>query len=131
MAPSSKKRFDRARLREFLGGWYDKQMSTALRKPRSPAEMQKKGGDVFDIQPEMASTKAVRVLLELRDILGFEPSKEVIKKGGYGNKNEFVDGLTARIEEASKKEPALKSGAIGVSQKKEADGDAQIRAGSI
>ena len=126
MAPSSNNRFDRARLRDYLGSWYDKQMSTALRKPRSPADVQKKGGDVFDIQPEMASTKAVRVLLELRDILGFEPSKEVIKKGGYANKADFVDGLTARVEEASKKEQPLKSGAVSKSNKKEAEGHAQI-----
>jgi len=126
MAPNSKNRLDRARLRDFLSGWYDKQMSTALRKPRSPADVLKKGGDVFDIQPEMASTKAVRVLLEVKDILGFEPSKEVIKKGGYASKADFVDALTARIEEACKKEQPIKSARIPESQRKEADGHAQI-----
>jgi len=126
MAPGSKKPFDRARLTDFLSSWYDKQMSTALRKPRSPADVQKQGGDVFDIQPEMASTKAVRVLLEVKDIVGFEPSKEVVKKGGYGNKTDFVNGLTASIEEVWKTKQPVKSGAIPESQKKEADGHAQI-----
>lgn len=125
MAPGSKAPFDRGRLRDFLGKWYDAQMSTALRKPRTPADAQKHGGTVFDIQPEMASTKAVRVLLELTDILGFEPSKEVIKKGGYDNRASFVDGLSASIEEVCKKDHSVKSGGIPKSQKKEVDGHAQ------
>jgi hypothetical protein len=127
MAPASKNLFDRGRVRDFLVSWYDGQMSTALRKPRTAADLQKHGGTVFDIQPEMASTKAVRVLLELKDILGFEPSKEVIKKGGYGSKAEFVNELTARIEEVCKSKHSGKSGAaIPKSQKKEVDGHAQL-----
>jgi hypothetical protein len=103
MAPGSKvatKRFDRARVASYLSGWYQKEMESALRKPRPPKDAEHQGGTVFDIQPEMASTKAVRVLLELADILGFEPTKTVIKKGGYQNKDEFVKELSSRIEQA-------------------------------
>jgi hypothetical protein len=126
MAPDSKTPFDRGRLRDFLAGWYDTQMSTALRKPRAPADVQKHGGTVFDIQPEMASTKAVRVLLQLKDILGFEPTKDVIKKGGYTDKVDFVDHMTARIEEVCRNKHLEKSGAISKPQKKEVDGHAQL-----
>jgi hypothetical protein len=75
-------------------------MESALRRPRLPSEAEKQGGTVFDIQPEMASTKAVRVLLDLADILGFEPPKKVIKKGGYRDHDEFVKELSDRIEKA-------------------------------
>ncbi len=125
MAPGSRAPFDRGRLSEFLGTWYDKEMSTALRKPRAPSELQKQGGTVFDVQPEMGSTKAVRVLLQLKDILGFEPTKEVVKKGGYANKSDFVDSMTGRIEEAFKKRPSGKLDVISKPQK-EVDGHAQL-----
>ena len=95
-----KEPLDRRRLRDFLGGWYDSQMTSALRKPRPPEEVRKHGGSVFDIQPEMSSTKAVPVLLELTDILGFEPPKDVIKKGGYKDRDEFVWELSGRVEQA-------------------------------
>jgi hypothetical protein len=126
LAPATKNPFDSGQLRNFLGGWYDMQMSTALRKPRTSADLEKHGGTVFDIQPEMASTKAVRVLLELRDLLGFEPSKDVIKKGGYRNKAEFISEMTARIEEACKSYRTVKPGAIPKSQKREEEGHAQL-----
>ena len=48
----------------------------------------------------MSSTKAVPVLLELTDILGFEPPKDVIKKGGYKDRDEFVWELSGRVEQA-------------------------------
>jgi hypothetical protein len=126
MVPGSKSPFDHERLRKFLDSWYDKQMSTALRKPRTDAELQKYGGTVFDIQPEMASTKAVTVLLALKDILGFEPSKKVIKKGGYSSKSEFINEISARIDEVCESEHTVKMDAIPKSEKKEIDGHAQL-----
>lgn len=60
----------------------------------------REGGTVFDIQPEMSSTKAVRVLLDLTNTIGFEPTKKVIKKGGYHSKEEFVRELSDRVEQA-------------------------------
>ena len=101
MAPdlkNGKGAFDHKQLENFLRNWYDSEMKSALRKPKPPADAAKTGGSVFDIQPEMSSTKAVRVLLELADILGFEPSKKVIKKGGYRTKDEFVKEMIDRID---------------------------------
>jgi hypothetical protein len=122
---NGKSSFERKRLTEFLGNWYDSEMKSALRRPKPPAEAAKQGCSIFDIQPEMASTKAVRVLLELTEILGFEPSKEVIKKGGYRSKDEFVKELTHRIEEATEKRYKSKPPAA-VKQEKEVNAHAQI-----
>jgi hypothetical protein len=122
---NGKSPFDRKRMTEFLGNWYDSEMKSALRRPKPPVEAAKQGCSIFDIQPEMASTKAVRVLLELTEILGFEPSKEVIKKGGYRSKDEFVKELTHRIEEAVEKRYKSKPPAA-VKQEKEVNAHAQI-----
>jgi hypothetical protein len=106
VAPNSripKGPFDRKQVEQFLEKWYESEMQTALRKPMPSAEAAKQGCSIFDIQPEMASTKAVRVLLDLTALLGFEPSKDVIKKGGYRSKAEFVKEVTGRIEEAVQK----------------------------
>ncbi len=92
--------FPKPQVSALLNSWYDAEMNSSLRRPRAPADARKKGGTVFDIQPEMSSTKAVNVLLDLAAILGFEPSKSVIKKGGYANKQEFVQGLTNCAEDA-------------------------------
>jgi hypothetical protein len=128
MAPKSKgpaQRFDRTRLTNYLSSWYDRQMKSALRKPRPPKQAAEQGGTVFDIQPEMASTKAVRVLLDLTDILGFEPSKEVIKKGGYRNKDEFVNELSGRIEQAFDEHRGTKTAAT-LTPEKEVNKHAQL-----
>jgi hypothetical protein len=90
--------FDRRGVAGLLSRWYDTEMNSALRRPRAPADARLKGGTVFDIQPEMSSSKAVRVLLGLTGLLGFEPSKKAIKKGGYRSKDEFVKELTDRLE---------------------------------
>jgi hypothetical protein len=84
--------------RKFLEGWYDDQMKSALRVPKTPEQLLLEGGTVFDIQPELSSTKAVPVLLKLTKILGFEPSKKVIKRGGYRNKQEFVATMLFALE---------------------------------
>lgn len=92
--------FPRRRVADLLRNWYEQEMNSALNHPRAPADARRNGGTVFDIQPEMSSTKAVRVLLDLTDILGFELSKDVIKKGGYRRKDEFVLDLLSQIEKA-------------------------------
>lgn len=94
--------FDSCAVANLLGQWYDAETHSALRRPSAPAESRLKGGTVFDIQPEMSSTKAVRVLLDLNGLLGFEPSKRVIKKGGYRGKEEFVTELSNRLEQEFK-----------------------------
>jgi hypothetical protein len=97
--PNVSPSFDRRAVADLLTRWYDAQMNSALRRPRPPAEARQKGGTVFDIQPEMSSSKAVRVLLNLSSLIGFEPSKKVIKRGGYHSKEEFVTELLGRLEQ--------------------------------
>ncbi len=53
---------------------------------------------MFDIQPELSSQQAVAVLLELEEILGYEPKKKVIRRGGYRSRAEFIQDLSAKIE---------------------------------
>jgi hypothetical protein len=96
----SNTKFDSARVSQFLGKWHDGQMSSALRRPLPAKDAGKQGCTVYDIQPEMSSTKAVPVLLELAKIIGFEPSKKVIKIGGYRSKEEFVQDMCKRTKEA-------------------------------
>lgn len=91
--------FDLRAVAGLLSRWYDSEMNSALRRPRAPADARLKGGTVFDIQPEMSSTKAVRVLLDLSSLLGFEPSKKVIKRGGYHSKEEFLTELCNSLEQ--------------------------------
>ena len=106
--------------RQFLEGWYDDQMKSALRIPKTPEQLLKEGGTVFDIQPELSSTKAVAVLLKLKKILGFEPSKKVIKRGGYRNKQEFGATMMSALERAfvarhtpkAAAQPAAKEGMV-------------------
>jgi hypothetical protein len=81
-----------------LGNWYDERMKTALRTPKSPDERRLSGGSVFDIQPELSSQQAVAVLLDLEEVLGYEPKKKVIRRGGYSSRGQFVKELSARIE---------------------------------
>ena len=90
--------FPKTKVEHALGNWYDERMKTALRTPKSPEERNTSGGSVFDIQPELSSQQAVAVLLEMEEILGFEPKKKVIRRGGYSSRGQFVKDLTARIE---------------------------------
>lgn len=91
--------FDGRAVAGLLSHWHDTEMNSALRRPRAPADARLNGGTVFDIQPEMSSSKAVRILLDLTRLLGFEPSKKVIKKGGYHSKEEFVTELCNSLEQ--------------------------------
>lgn len=87
-----------AQIATALGNWYDERMQTALRRPKSPEERKAQGGSVFDIQPELSSQQAVAVLLELEEILGYEPKKKVIRRGGYRSRSEFIGDLSAKIK---------------------------------
>lgn len=87
-----------AQVATALENWYDERMQTALRRPKSPEERKAEGGSVFDIQPELSSQQAVAVLLELEEILGYEPKKKVIRRGGYRSRSEFIKDLSAKIE---------------------------------
>lgn len=90
--------FPKEKVETALGNWYDERMNTALRTPKSPDERRLSGGSVFDIQPELSSQQAVAVLLDLEEILGYPPTKKVIRRGGYSSRGQFVKELSARIE---------------------------------
>lgn len=83
---------------QCLGSWWDKKQKSALIPRRSPEECRTSGGTVFDIQPELSSNQAVTVLLDLEDIVGFEPTKGVIRRGGYKNRQEFIQDMCSRVE---------------------------------
>jgi hypothetical protein len=87
-----------SRVETTLGNWYDERMKTALRTPKSPDERRSSGGSPWDIQPELSSQQAVAVLLDLEEILGYEPKKKVIRRGGYSSRGQFIKELSARIE---------------------------------
>jgi hypothetical protein len=124
IVPDPSPSFDRRAVADLLNRWYDAQMNSALRRPRPPAEARQKGGTVFDIQPEMSSSKAVRVLLDLSGLMGFEPSRKMIKRGGYHSREEFVTELLRRLEE----EFAKHYGSVGpnATDKKEASIHARL-----
>jgi hypothetical protein len=90
--------FPRKAVEQCLGSWWDKKLSSPLIQRRSAEECRASGGTVFDIQPELSSNQAVTVLLDLEDIVGFEPTKGVIRRGGYKNRQEFVQDMCSRVE---------------------------------
>lgn len=92
------KNYPKTAVETALGKWYDDLMHTALRRPKSPEERKSQGGSVFDIQPELSSQQAVAVLLEMEQILGYEPKKKVIRRGGYRSRSEFIQDLSSKIE---------------------------------
>ena len=90
--------FPRSGVERILGRWWDNKVSSPLSRRRSPEECRRLGGTVFDIQPELSSTQAVPVLLDLADLLGYEPDKAVVRRGGYRGRADFVQGMGERIE---------------------------------
>lgn len=90
--------FPRSTVERILGQWWDDKVSSTLSRRRSPEECRRLGGTVFDIQPELSSTQAVPVLLDLADLLGYEPDKAVVRRGGYRGRADFVQGMSERIE---------------------------------
>jgi hypothetical protein len=94
-----------------LRAWWDHHASSALTRRRSAEECRRLGGTVFDIQPEVSSVQAVPVVLQVEPLLGFELSRNVIRRGGYNGRQQFVQDLTARIESEHAKHHGL-AGAI-------------------
>jgi hypothetical protein len=91
-------KFPRAEVAKALGHWWDDRLESALSRRRTPEECRRLGGTVFDIQPEMSSTQAVPVLLDLAEILGYEPDKKVIRRGGYRSRDEFLSHMCEQLE---------------------------------
>ena len=90
--------FPKAKIEKLLASWWDEQLSVSILKPKTPEECRQHGGTVFDIQPELSSLQAVPVLLELKDVLGFEPSKKVIRRGGYPDRDTFIREMSANCQ---------------------------------
>lgn len=108
------KNYPKAAVETALGKWYDDLMQTALRRPKSPEERKAQGGSVLDIQPELSSQQAVAVLLEMEEILGYEPKKRVIRRGGYRSRGEFIKDLSSKIETDFNDHYAMKKPVIAV-----------------
>ena len=91
--------FPKRKVEDALRQWWREQEETSQRhgNPFSDAKI-KKDGTVFEIQPQVSSQEAVCVLIDLEPLLGFEPSKSVIKRGGYKSCEEFVSETTSRVE---------------------------------
>lgn len=100
--------FPKSQVQKVLADWWDEKLNSALSKRRSPEEIRKSGGTVFEIQPELSSNQAVPILLELEEVLGYEPDKKVIRRGGYRGRDEFLTDLTMRLEaEYAERNPSL------------------------
>lgn len=97
-SPNSKV-FPKVVIQTILGNWWDSKIESPLKKPKPPNEARTKGGNVFDIQPEMSSQQAVSVLLDVKECLGYEPKpKKVIQRGGYKSRAEFLEKLCGELE---------------------------------
>jgi len=95
--------FPTQKIMSLLSSWWDSKMHSRLKTPmKGPVK-----GTVFALQPEMSSQQAVGILVSCKTILGYRPSKDVIKKGGYANKAEFLDSLLKALEDkfAAKQAP--------------------------
>jgi hypothetical protein len=90
--------FPRTEVEKFVRGWWRDQTEARLRRGNPFADANAKNGTVFCIQPELTSHEAVAILTRLKELLGFEPSKSVIKKGGYNGLEDFVSDLLPRLE---------------------------------
>jgi hypothetical protein len=93
------RQFPKGPVETKLDSWWRAQQSARARRGNPFADARARGGTVFDIQPQVSSQESVDVLIELGPILGYEPSTNVIKRGGYKNREEFVHELTARMGE--------------------------------
>ena len=88
ITPASKPQFPTAGLRSALEKWWDSKTKSPLAAPKSKLE-----GTILDLQPEVTSQQAVIVLLDCEAVLGYQPSKKVIKRGGYVSRDEFLQTL--------------------------------------
>jgi hypothetical protein len=52
----------------------------------------------LDILPEVSSQEAVQVFIEIEPIVGFKLSSDIVKRGGYTSRDEFVQHLLSGIE---------------------------------
>ena len=97
-------RFPKTEVENALRAWWKEQESASARYGDPFADARTStDGTVFDIQPRVSSQEAVTVLIRLKNVLGYEPPTSVIKRGGYKTCDEFVQDLTARVNEGYSK----------------------------
>ncbi|HLH36154.1 MAG TPA: hypothetical protein VKX41_15895 [Alloacidobacterium sp.] len=107
--------FPAGKLKTMASSWWD----SKTKSPLKPATKTPVKGTVFALQPEMSSQQAVGILVSFKQILGYRPSKNVIKKGGYLNKSEFVGNLLQELQsEFNKKQkghpPAIQEKGVSI-----------------
>ena len=95
---NSRAAFPRAQVESALTAWWDLRTSSAPARRRPPEECRRLGGTVFDIQPAICSVEAALAVLELEPLLGFQLSKNLIPRGGYDHREEFVRDVASRLE---------------------------------
>ena len=88
ITPTLKGAFPAAELQAALETWWDSKTNSPLAPPKADVE-----GTILDLQPELTSQQAVIVLLDCEAILGYQPSKKAIKRGGYMSRSEFLQSL--------------------------------------
>jgi len=87
--------FPTEKLMTLFSSWWDSKMNSPLKTPmKLPVK-----GSVFALQPELSSQQAVGILVSCKALLGYRPSKDVIKKGGYANKADFLDSMLKALED--------------------------------
>jgi len=82
---------------EKLKTLLDAYWQTKMQSPLKPPAKVPVAGTVFALQPELSSQQAVAVLVSCKAVLGYRPSKDVIQKGGYLNKADFINGLLGEL----------------------------------
>jgi hypothetical protein len=94
--------FPAEKLKAILDGYWQSKMLSPLKPPMTLPV----AGTVLALQPELSSQQAVAVLVSCKAVLGYRPSKNVIQKGGYVNKADFINGLLGEMskEFATKQE---------------------------
>jgi hypothetical protein len=91
--------FPAAEIEKRLRSWWQRKNQSPLR--RTTQDPRKSGGNVFDILPEVSSTEAVEIFIEVEPLLGFKlkGSGGIIKPGGYRNCDEFVQHMLPRLQQ--------------------------------
>lgn len=85
--------FPAEKLKAILDGYWQSKMLSPLKPPMKVPV----AGTVLALQPELSSQQAVAVLVSCKAALGYRPSKNVIQKGGYMNKADFINGLLGEM----------------------------------
>ena len=91
-------KFAKEKVEAFVRDWWNEQEQARNRRGNPFADAKTKIGTVFAIQPQLSSLEAVAILTKLKPLLGFEPPKAVIKKGGYRDLEDCVSDFLPRLE---------------------------------